>query len=217
MALVTGPLHSDGASGRFAGSIVFATNRGRKYVRSLVTPANPKSARQTGVRVMMSFLAKYWSQLGTVVRETWDGLATSRNISAFNAFVGENLARWQTNNGPTAEYPAAQVQTAVNPDAVGVDGVILSSSGAAGYASLGALPDSTGAADAIAVMIFRGAAAPSKVWSAAIAVLPVTPGVAWTFVDSPLAAGTYHYKIAYATSDGVIGALSAADNTAVVS
>lgn len=216
MALVTGPLHSDGASGRFAGSIVFATNRGRKYVRSLVTPANPKSARQTGVRVMMSYLAKLWNGIASLDKATWDAIATSRNISAFNAFVGENLARWQTNKSPTKAYPAGEAGTLTDADGTSSDGVILASAGYAGYAEVGATPDSADNIDAIGVVIFRAAAAPTLSWTNAIAVLPVTPGAAWTFADSPLAAGTYHYKIAYFSHDGLISALSAADNTAVV-
>jgi hypothetical protein len=66
-------------------------------------------------------------------------------------------------------------------------------------------------------MLFRGAAAPTPLnWAQCVQILSVSPGDAWTFTDSPLDAGTYHYKIAYFGNDGVIGALSAADNTAVV-
>lgn len=217
MARITGPLHSDDASGRFAGSLVFAKWKGRNYVRQLVTPANPKSAAQTGVRSMMAWLATWWSSFSDPNKATWDALAASKEISSFNAFVGECLKRWQTNSGPTIEYPAAEANDTLDPDAFAVDGVILVTSGAAGYVDMSATPDSTGAADAKGVMIFRGDAAPTPFsWAKCIKIIEVTLGAEWTYTDSPLDAGTYHYKIAYFGDDGVIGALSAADNTGVV-
>ena len=217
MALITGPLHSDDASGKFAGSIVYSKWRGRNYARQLVTPMNPKSAAQTGVRVMMKWLAQIWTSVTAPDKATWDDLATASNIAPFNAFVGHNLSRWQSNSGPTEAYPAALAGTTLDPDETNLDGVILATVGHAGYATGGALPDTTGNSDAIGVMLFRDSAAPTPLnWATCIQILPVTPGAAWTFTDSPLEAATYHYKIAYFSDDGVISALSAADNTAVV-
>lgn len=217
MARITGPLHSDDASGRFAGSLVFAKWKGRNYVRQLVTPANPKSAAQTGVRSMMAWLATWWSSFTTGNKATWDALAASKEISSFNAFVGECLKRWQTNSGPTMEYPAAEANDTLDPDGVMNDGVILNTTGAAGYVDMYAKPDTTEASNAKGVMIFRGDAAPTPFsWAKCIKILEVTPGTQWTYTDSPLDAGTYHYKIAYFGDDGVISVLSAADNTGVV-
>jgi len=196
---------------------VFAGWKGRNYCRQLVTPENPKSAKQTGVRVMMKWLAQIWASISAPDQATWDDLADSRNISAFNAMVGENLDRWQYNAGPTQAFPAAAANDDLLPDDVAVDGVILATNGHEGFVDGGATPDSTGAADAIGVVIFRDSATPTPLsWAKAIQMLPVTPGAAWTFTDSPLDAGTYHYKIAYFGDDGCISALSAADNTGVV-
>lgn len=50
MAKVTGPLFSVDASGRYAGSLVFAKWKGRNYVRQLVIPSNPMSADQETAR-----------------------------------------------------------------------------------------------------------------------------------------------------------------------
>jgi len=217
MARVTGPLHSDSASGRFAGSLVFASWKGRPYVRQLVTPENPKSARQTGVRVMMKWLAQLWTSLSAPNKATWETLAESADISTFNAYVGHNLGRWQSNDGPTNEYPAAEAGTSLDPDSTLTEGVALVTVGHEGYATGSATPDSVDCLDAIGVMVFRGESAPSPLdWGSCIQILPVTPGVEWTFTDSPLEAGTYHYKIAYFSADGLIGDLSAADNDAVV-
>jgi hypothetical protein len=217
MALVTGPLHSDDASGKFAGALVFAKWKGRNYTRQLVTPANPKSAAQTGIRSMMKWVAKSWADCSAGNKLTWDALAAAKNISAFNAMVSENLDRWQYNSSPTRAYPAAEILNTLDPDAIGDDGVILTTTGYAGYAAVGAKPDTTANADAIAAVLFRAAAAPTPIsWATAVAILAVTPGTAWNYTDSPLDAATYHYKLAYFSVDGCISALSAADNTAVV-
>jgi len=217
MARITGPLHSDDASGRFAGSLVFAKWKGRNYVRQLVTPENPKSAAQSGVRSMMKWLSKRWITVSAPSKLTWDDLAEAAQISAFNAFVGHNLTRWQANDGPTDAYPAAEANTDLLPDSIATEGAILVTTGHAGYATGSATPDSIDCASAIGVCLFRGSAAPTPLnWASCIEIKGVTPGSEWTFTDSPLDAATYHYKICYFSIDGAIGALSAADNTAVV-
>ncbi len=217
MALVTGPLMSIDASGTLAKTLTFAKWKGRNYVRQRIIPMNPQSALQTGVRSMMSWISQRWNGLSTPNKATWDDMAATKEISSFNAFVGENLDRWQLNTTPTDAFPAAGLNTDLLPDDVAIDGVLLSATGYAGYATAGATPDSTGAADAVGAVIFRGAVAPTPFnWGQAIAVIDVTPGAAWSYTDSPLVAGTYHYKIAYFGNDGVNGALSAADVQAVV-
>jgi len=53
MAKVTGPIHSDSASGKLADAMVFATWKGVKYVRQYVIPANPQSSDQGDQRIIM--------------------------------------------------------------------------------------------------------------------------------------------------------------------
>lgn len=218
MALVTGPLMSIGASGTLANTLTYAKWKGRAYVRSRVIPENPRSAAQTGVRAMMSFLSQRWNGLGAPAKASWDDMAVVKEISAFNAFVGENLDSWQVAKSPTDEFPAGEANTDLLPDEVGVDGVLLDANGFDGYATLDATPDSTGAAHAVAVAIFRHSAQPGAFnWAMCVKILDVTPGAEWNYTDSPLEAATYHYQIAYLSDDGCHGALSAADDTAVVS
>lgn len=50
MAKTTGPLMSMDARGKFGGTLVFSGWKGRSTVRSLVTPANPKSVGQQAAR-----------------------------------------------------------------------------------------------------------------------------------------------------------------------
>ena len=53
MCKVTGPMHSDGASGQFAKTMVFGNWKGVNVVRKYVVPANPQSADQGDQRIVM--------------------------------------------------------------------------------------------------------------------------------------------------------------------
>ncbi len=217
MAKVSGPLHSDSASGKFAKSMVFASWKGIPTVRQLVTPANPRSITQVAVRVMMSYLSKVWNGIASQDKATWNAIAESRNISAFNAFIGECLSRWQINKAPTRAYPAAESVSNLNIDSVEGGGVLLSAVAGDGFITVGSTPDTLDAFGAVGVALFRGAAAPTPMsWANCIGVFPVSPGVAWSMVDAPLSPGTYHYKAALFSSSGGFGALSAADVNATV-
>jgi len=206
MARTTGPLLSLDASGSVAGTIVFSKWKGRSYVRQLVQPANPKSAKQTGVRAMMKYLAQLWTSISAPDKATWTDLALTRQISPFNAYTSENLGRWQTNKGPTSAYPAAEANT---PGAVTSNAAV----GSAGFATLTiTLP---AAADRVGIVIYRQSAeitVPS--WANVAAVQAASAGAGSViFTDSPLEPGTYHYRTAAITDDGVIGTPCADDAT----
>lgn len=207
MARVTGPLMSIDASGTLGKTLTFAKWKGRNYVRERVIPANPKSALQTGVRSMMSFLSQMWQGIAALDKATWDTLAETKAISAFNAYVSENLTRWQNFFSPTEAFPAAEASTPLTI-------TTQTLTGAAGYATVELTP--SGASDIWGLLIFRDTAeitAPS--WANCIAVIEADGANPVTHVDSPLAAGTYHYRSAVINTDGVIGTVKT-DDTAVV-
>lgn len=68
MAKVSGPLMSMGASGKFAGALVFASRLGQNVVRQLVTPGNPMSADQETARnlVRVTGAAQRFTNLSTL-------------------------------------------------------------------------------------------------------------------------------------------------------
>ena len=202
MARATGPLLSLDASGSIAGAVTFSKWKGRNYVRQLVIPKNPKSAKQLGVRAMMKYLAQIWASIGAVPKASWDDLAAAKNISPFNAFTGENLARWQSNDGPTHTYPAAEANT---PGAVTTN----VPTGHAGYATIAVLLPV--AADRVGFILCRDTAEITVPgWHNAILAFP-DDGTAHTVTvtDSPLEPATYHYRAAAFTDDGVIGTYAA--------
>jgi len=217
MALLVGPLHSDDASGKFAKCIVYAKWKGRNYGRQLVQPGNPKSAKQTSVRAMMTWLSKHWSTLSSNDQETWAGIAAANDVSAFNAFIGENMERWQYNAGPTNAFPPPAQGEQLDCDAEGINGVKLAATGYEGYAILTAKPDIVGAQATGGRLIFRAATEPTPIsWTTGVNVAQAAPMIGWEYIDRKLAAGTYHYKLAYFGTNGAVGPLSAADVTAVV-
>lgn len=155
---------------------------------------------------MMSYLAQVWASIGTVAQSTWNELATQKAISAFNAFVSENLARWQMVKAPTQAMPAAEASTPLTvsnmtlTDGVGSVTVSLTPSGATDIAGF--------------VLCRSTEAITTPSWENAIAVVEADGVNAVTFVDSPLDAGTYHYRAAVFNTDGVLGTFIADDEGA---
>ncbi len=189
---------SGDASGSLGGSIVFSKWKGRHYVRSLVTPANPKSGGQVGVRAMFKFLAQIWAGLTAGNKATWEARADDLKASPFNAFMSYNQKRWRDFDTPTVEDPATEIATVpTGPTGVAVpdirsititltDGVNVPDWGYAIFRSL------TG--------VF------SLAFSNCIAVVPWSGAATTDYVDSPLAAGTYYYNAVGFMIDGTEGA-----------
>ena len=207
MARVTGPLMSIDASGTFGKALTFAKWKGRNYVRERVIPNNPKSAKQTGIRAMMSFLAQIWYGLSAPSKATWDDLATTKAISAFNAMVSENLQRWQQVKAPTSDFPAAEASVPLTI-------TTLTTTGGVGSVAVSITP--SGATNIWGLILYRDTAEiTSPSWENAVAVLEADAGNAVAYVDAPLDAGTYHYRAAAFNVDGILGTVKA-DQTAVV-
>ena len=207
MARVTGPLMSVDASGTYAGTLTFSKWKGRNYVRQRVVPLNPKTAKQTGTRAMMSFISQIWYGLTTGNKATWQDLADTKIISTFNAFVSECLTRWQNVKTPTKEFPAAEASA-------GLTVTTQTLTGGIGCATITITP--SGATSIWGLLIFRATAeitVPS--WINCIAAIPANGTNPVAHVDSPLVAGTYHYRTAVFNVDGVLGTVKA-DATCVV-
>ena len=89
MARITFSPLVTGASGK-AGDAVFASWKGRGYVRKLVTPSNPQSADQNTVRDSMGRLPALWRSLAAQVRAVQDAYAVAYRMSGYNWFVMNN-------------------------------------------------------------------------------------------------------------------------------
>jgi len=206
MARVTGPLLSMDASGAVGGSVVFSKWKGRNYVRRFVVPHNPRSALQVAQRSMLKFLAEQWSGFSIPYKATWDTLAAATNISPFNAYVSNNLNRHAQLNAPTQEYPATLVGVAPSAPTLVITGGVHNASVA--------ITQGANAPDWGYYVYRKLGGAPSGLISELVAVIECVGAVTY-FSDSPLAAGTYHYKAIGFMETALKGTLSADANGVV--
>lgn len=194
MVRVQAPALSLDASGSLAGALVFSKWKGRPYVRSLVTPANPKSGGQVGMRSMFRFLTTQWASVSAGNQATWETRADQKIVSEFNAYCGYNQFRWRDFLAPTQHDPEA---TADTPSTVGT------LAAAAGVRSITVTQPITTAADGWPIMFFRDTSASVTVaFDNLVGVRPVNGVNDVVFVDSPLDPGTYYYRVSHGTEDG---------------
>jgi hypothetical protein len=107
---------------------VFSKNRGGAYVRTKVTPSNPRTSAQMSIRGIFAAISSAWSGLTADARASWNGFVSSyattdifgdiRNPSGKNLFqkLNQNLvisgqAQITTCVSPT-EVPFANLTTA---------------------------------------------------------------------------------------------------------
>ncbi len=207
MAVVKAPLLSLEASGKLGNALVFSKWKGRPYVRTLVTPANPKSGGQVGMRAMFKWLSQKWNAVSAADKATWEERADQAIVSPFNAYMSYNQFRWRDFLAPTMADPAGVADTPPTEGAL---------SAAAGVRSITVTQPITVAADGWGIAFFRST---TSAFASAfdnligISLIVSTANVLW--VDSPLAAGTYYYNIRSITEDGQLGTESAEVNAVV--
>ncbi len=208
MVKLTAPAMSLDASGSLGGTLTFAKWKGRNYARTLVKPHNPKTQSQTGIRAMFKFLSQLWTNVAALDQATWIERAAQTAIAPFNAFMSHNMNRWRSYLGPQADDAAAGTSGA----AVTITGFTCTG----GQRNAVIDGDVSATTNLIGIAIFRDDAEITTCdWSNCIAVaIPAGDGV-WQYTDSPLVAGTYHYRARSIHDDGSMG-VEVADATAVV-
>jgi len=205
MVKVKAPMMSLSASGSLGGALVFSSWKGTPYVRTLVTPSNPRSAAQMGIRAMMKFLSQAWVDLTAPNQATWDEVALNDSISPFNAYVRYNLSRWRQFKTPSKELPAAETadsRTVTQSLTGGIRNILVSMTPSANTNEWG-------------LIVFRSAATiVTPNWNQVVAVVRSNGTNAVIFTDAPLVAGTYHYRSATLNDAGDIGVVVADGNAA---
>jgi len=195
------------ASGTIANSMTFSKWKGRPYVRTRVTPANPRTPKQMGIRAIMAFLARQWAELSDADQSSWEEKAKQTNVSPFNAFAGTNAFEWRNGNYPSKAYPAARSSSAPSAPTV----------------------SATGGQRQVTLNITKGTTAPSwgysvhrstqsgitPSWTNAVALVAADTNGNATYLDTPLPAGTYYYVVKPFNNDGKDGAPSAQQNVTV--
>lgn len=208
MVKVAAPCLSMHASGSIAGALTYATWKGRPYVRQLVKPSNPRSAKQTGVRAMFKFLSQNWEgSVLTAEKATWGDLAAAAVVSPFNAFMGENMSMWRSFRGASRAYPATRDDDSP---------VLFDFTLAAGIRLATIDITYTNVKDAWGVVLHRSVDtgfAPTM--ATVVAIFLFNASSPTVYVDTPLAAGTYYYRPAYITIAGKMPGASAEKSVVV--
>ena len=198
MVKVYGPMMSLDASGSVAGALTFSKWKGRNYVRQRVVPANPRSALQVAVRAMLKFLSQAWTNVGSTPQASWEDLADASAISAFNAYVGKNQARWREFQAPSQTHPAAET---------GTEPVATLDSATGGVRHIDHEFTVTTLNDVWGVMIFRSPTGSfNTAISNCIAVLEVDQTGTLVYTDSNPTPGEYYYDARFFTKEGKLGA-----------
>ena len=198
MATVKAPLMSLDASGTIGESIVFSKWKGRNYVRRHAIPYNPKAATQVAVRAMFKALTQAWAAISGANQATWSDLTSGVAKSNFNAFVGYNQDRFRSGLGVSDVYPYAGAGTAPGAPTTTATGGVRHTS----------LSIADGANPGDFWMIHKGTTGFTPSWANVLAIVPATASPT-IFVDSPLDAGTYYYRVRGVAWDAALGALEA--------
>ncbi len=111
MAKTTAPLLSFSASGQIAKTQVYASWKGRQYVRRHVVPSNPQSLEQDKTRQPFSWLQSVYKLAPSLLTEPWEAYAKGKVLTARNAFTKFNL--------PTLRPVAVVTNATFSPGALG--------------------------------------------------------------------------------------------------
>lgn len=90
MAKVTGALLSMGASGSIGDTLTFATWKGVDYARQKVTPANPKTTKQTNNRSVWSMIGNAWLYAPAAIQAAFNAYASGKPMTGRNKFFSDN-------------------------------------------------------------------------------------------------------------------------------
>lgn len=198
---IQGPMHSDGASGSFAGIMTAATWKGRPYMRQLVKPSNPKSAMQVSTRSMFRFLSTGWADIGDAAQASWETRAASRNYSPFNAYQSFNMERWSRALAP-------MVDPEIAPGDLGTEDTWTATAGVRSVTLTLGLngPDENWGA----VIYQEIGSAPEGTQDEVVWVEQIIDAIGHTILFTGLTPGlVYHYKYKLFTTGGLYGLLSA--------
>lgn len=108
MPKVSGPCLNVSARGTLARILSFVKTARGHVCRKTPRPPDAETPNQLYRRRMFAFLQQNWSDLEPADRATWQTPADVLRISPINAYLRENLLRWDNYFPPAAYLPIAQ-------------------------------------------------------------------------------------------------------------
>lgn len=117
MAVVTAPLLSFSARGQIAKSQVYASWKGRPYVRRYTIPAFRRSDEQNLTRNVFSWLNNTWKFSSGIFQAPWSAFAQGKVLTDRNAFLQQNIPflRELTTNVGMVMSPGAKGGIGITP------------------------------------------------------------------------------------------------------
>lgn len=117
MAVVTAPLLSFSARGQIAKSQVYASWKGRPYVRRYTIPAYRRSTEQNLTRNTFGWVNNVWKFSSGVFQAPWVAFAQGKVLTDRNAFLQQNIPflRELTTNVGMVMSPGAKGGIGVTP------------------------------------------------------------------------------------------------------
>lgn len=195
MVKLTGPMHSQRASGTLAGQLCFGFSGKNATARKKPTPKQPRSGLQISMRAMMTFLAQQWKNLTDDQQATWDSCASHTRLDAYHRYLGQNLERWRTSRGPTKQYPAEEKNIPGGaPECI--------AAGGPRHATITAQIKNVVADNWLGILLHSKTADPDLDVDKLIHVYKIEDLDPHYWTHSPLAPGTHYYHIWYLTDDG---------------
>lgn len=107
MALLTGPMMSLQARGKFGDTIIYSGMKGRSYAKPYKQPTVRRYPAQRSVRAIMRFLTKEWKSNNWIDIPSWDTLAAKENNSAIASYLRFNFNLIWSGGSPSAYYPVS--------------------------------------------------------------------------------------------------------------
>jgi hypothetical protein len=96
MSRITAPLLSFGASGAIAKTQVYATWKGRPYVRRYAIPSNPNTTDQQETRNTFAWLNNVWKYMPSGAIGAWQAYGQNNRFTDRNGFIKRNLSDLRT-------------------------------------------------------------------------------------------------------------------------
>lgn len=206
MAKTKGTALSVEAAGKLAGALCYSTWRGRPYIKLKRDAKQPRAPLQLGSRAVMAFLTAQWASFSASIKASWQPEAEARNIPPYNFYLSYNLAQFQQGHGISYWYPPPRSAT---PDQISN----WSATPSIRHAKIWFTRPGTG--NSWCEILCRSTTSGFTPGHATcVSLLPYTWSMTW--IDGPIPAGTYYYRIGVVPDDGTPPAYHADEKSAVV-
>lgn len=114
MVKLTGPCLSTEAHGKLANAVAFTTSKRGTSLKKHQAPKQPNTGKQLSARAIIKWLSENWKLLSDPQKATWTARAQHLHVARYHAFIAYNADRWNNFLAPSKEYPATETPPGPN-------------------------------------------------------------------------------------------------------